>query len=93
MAITEDPTLYLSDHGVSITAGAVSGLGIFDQPGELALGGEIMMIDYVIRCEASKFGTLSYGDAVTVDGVAYTVENKPTPVDDGVFVIVPLVKD
>lgn len=92
MAIAEDLTLYLSDHGVSVTAGAVSGLGIFEQPGELALGGEMLLIDYAIRCEASKFGSLGYGDAVTVDGTAYTVENNPTPIDDGAFVIVPLVK-
>lgn len=92
MAIAEDPTLYLSDHGVSATAGAVSGLAILEQPGELILGGEAMMINYAIRCEASKFGTLSYGDAVTVDGTAYTVESNPMSLDDGVFVIIPLVK-
>lgn len=92
MAIAEDLTLYLADHGVSVTAGAVSGMGILEQPGELALGGEMMLIDYAIRCEASKFGSLGYGDAVTVDGTAYTVENNPTPIDDGAFVIIPLVK-
>lgn len=92
MAIVEDPTIYLEDHGVSVTAGAVSGLGILEEPGTLTLGGEMMVIDYALRCEASKFGALRYGDAVTVDGASYTVENDAMPVDDGVFVILPLVK-
>lgn len=90
MAFTEDPTLYLADFGVSCSAGAISGLGILDQDSEMALGGDVVFIPYLLTAETSKFGNLQYGDAITVDGVSYIVEQKPLRVDDGTFCKVPL---
>jgi hypothetical protein len=90
MAFTEDPTLYLSDFGVSCSAGAVSGLGILEQDSEMALGGDVVFIPYVLTAEASKFGSLEYGDSITVDGIGYIVEQKPMLTDDGTFCRVPL---
>jgi hypothetical protein len=90
MAFTEDPTLYLADFGVSCSAGAVSGVGILDQDSEMALGGDVVFIPYMLTAEASKFGGLEYGDSITVDGVGYIVEHKPMLTDDGTFCRVPL---
>ena len=90
MAFTEDPALFLADFGVSCSAGAVSGLGILDQDSEMAFGGQVVFIPYLLTAEASKFGSLDYGDAITVNGVGYVVEHKPMLMDDGTFCRVPL---
>jgi hypothetical protein len=91
MAFTEDLSAFLADFGVSVTAGAVSGMGILDMPGELIADGMIITTDYTLRCEASKFGSLSYGASITVNSVAYTVrENKL--IDDGAFCLMTLQK-
>jgi hypothetical protein len=82
--ISEDPTAFLQDFGVTVTSGAISGLGILDMPGEVIMNEMVISTDYMLRCESSKFGSLAYGASVTVDGTAYTVrENRR--LDDGVF--------
>ena len=45
MALTENLDVFLADFGVSVTAGAVSGLGILDLPGELVGDGMIFTSD------------------------------------------------
>lgn len=94
MAFTEDLTVFLdlNGFGVPVTAGAVSGVGILDLNSELILGGEINVIDYMLTVPSATFGTLGYGDAITVDGVSYKVETSPMRFDDGTFCRVPLVK-
>ena len=84
MAFTENLDVFLADFGVSVTAGADSGLGLLDMPGELVADGMIITTDYTLRCEASKFGTLAYGTSVTVNSVAYTVRENRL-IDDGAF--------
>ncbi len=76
---------------VSVTAGAASGRGFLAQNSELALGSEVVFIDYLLTVETTTFGGLTYGDAVTVDGTAYKVEHQPLRFDDGTFCRVPLV--
>lgn len=89
MTLIEDPSLFLADFGVTVTSGAVSGLGILDMPGNLTADGMAISTDYLLRCETSKFGNLLYGDEVTVGGVAYQVR-EVRMVDDGTFVEVSL---
>lgn len=89
MALIEDPTLFLSDFGVTVTSGSVSGAGILDMPGTLTADGMAISTDYLLRCQTSKFGNLLYGDEVTVGGVAYQVR-EVRMVDDGTFVEVSL---
>lgn len=84
MAITDSPTLFLADFGVSVVAGAVSGLGILDMPSELIVSGQVITTEYTLTCETSKFGSLLYGSSITVGGVAYTVRSSSL-VSDGVF--------
>ena len=89
--LTDDSDLYLSDFGVSVTAGAVSGLGLLDMPGELVADGMIITTDYSLRCEASKFGGLIYGAAVTVNSVSYQVRENRL-IEDGAFCLLTLQK-
>jgi hypothetical protein len=91
MAFTEDPTLFLADFGVSVTAGAVSGLGLLDMPGQLVADGMIITTDYSLRCEASKFGSLAYGASITVNSLTYTVRENRL-IDDGTFCEITLQK-
>ena len=94
MAFTEDLSVFLdlNGFGVPVTAGAVSGVGILDQNSELILGGELTIIDYLLTVPTATFGSLGYGDAITVDGVSYKCETQPQRFDDGTFCRVPLVK-
>ena len=51
----------------------------------------VLTTDYKLTCEASKFGSLLHGNAVTVDGANYTVRNTAL-IDDGAFCEVMLQK-
>lgn len=84
MAFVEDLSVFLDSDGfaVSVTAGAVTGLGILDMPSEIIADGVVLTTDYKLTCDASKFGGLLHGDAMTVDGNDYTVRNTAL-VDDG----------
>jgi hypothetical protein len=77
---------------VSVVAGAASGRGFLAQNSELILGGEITIIDYLLTVPTATFGSLGYGDAITVDGASYKVETQPQRFDDGTFCRVPLVR-
>jgi hypothetical protein len=94
MAFTEDLSVFLdlNGFGVPVVAGAVSGVGILDQNSELILGGEITIIDYLLTVPTATFGSLGYGDAITVDGQSYKVKTQPQRFDDGTFCRVPLIK-
>lgn len=83
--LTDDPSLYLADFGVTITAGAVTGTGILDMPSEILVDNQIISTEYTVTCEASKFGDLLYGSQINVNGAAYEVR-AAVLVTDGVFV-------
>ena len=91
MSLSESLDVFLNDFGVSVTAGAVSGVGVLDMPTQIVANGMVLSTDYVLTCRADLFGGLKYGDAVNVAGVAYTVrETRLTT--DGAFVEVALEK-
>jgi hypothetical protein len=92
MAITDDVSFYLADFGVPVTAGASSGLGILDQNSEMLLNGDVVSVDYALTCPVALFGGLSYGSAITVNGINYQVRHEPMRLDDGTFCVVPLAK-
>lgn len=85
-----DDNLLLADFGVSVTAGAVSGIGILDQNSELILQGQVVMVDYALTCKTELFGSLKYGDTLTAGGGNYKVIHEPMRFADGVFCVVPL---
>ena len=83
--LTDDPSIYLADFGVTVTAGAVTGTGILDMPSESLLDNQRLSTDYTVTCEAAKFGGLLYGSQVSVNGAAYEVRTSVL-LTDGVFV-------
>ncbi len=82
--ITEDLGMFLEDFGVTCTSGAVTAKGILDMPSQVVADGMVLTTDYKVTCRTSAFGTLKYGDSITVDGAAYTVRENML-IDDGKF--------
>lgn len=82
--ITDSPAVFLNDFGVPVTDGATTGKGILDMPGEIIAGGMVLTTDYQLTVRASEFGNKLYGDALTVNGVNYTVKECRL-MDDGAF--------
>ena len=89
--LTDDPSIYLADFGVTVNAGDVSGRGILDMPSEILLDNQVISTEYTVTCEASKFGALLYGSQLTVNGAAYEVR-AAVLLTDGVFVQLSLQK-
>jgi hypothetical protein len=85
VTITENLDAFLDDFGVTCTAGAVTALGILDMPSQVLLSDAILSTDYTLTARASNFGSLKYGDAITVAGTAYTVRETQY-IDDGAMV-------
>jgi len=82
--ITENLDVFLADFGVSVTAGAIAGVGLFDMPTQVIADGMVLTSDYTLTAKTSDFGGLRYGDAITVDGTAYQVR-EVRRLDDGKF--------
>lgn len=80
--IFEELDLFLMDFGVPVTAGSVSGLGVFDMPSQVVADGMVLTTDYKLTVKTSQFGSLLYGDGVMVDGVNYQVR-EAMRLDDG----------
>lgn len=76
--------MFLADFGVTVTSGAVSGLGILDMPSQIVADGMVLTTDYRLTVRTSEFGGLIYGAPVTVDGVNYQVR-EAMKIDDGQF--------
>jgi hypothetical protein len=91
MAFTENLDAFLADFGVSVTAGAVSALGILDMPMEVIAGDQVLSTDYTLTAKAADFGDLQYGSEVNVNGVPYTVRETRL-IDDGQFCQVGLMR-
>jgi len=51
----------------------------------------VISTDYVLTAKASDFGSLRYGDSISVGGTAYTVR-EALLIDDGAFVELSLQK-
>jgi len=77
---------------VSVTAGAVSGRGFLKLNSEVILGGDVTVIDYMLEALTAEFGSLGYGDAITVGGESYKVEMQPQRIDPGAWCQIPLIK-
>ena len=91
MPFTDSLDVFLGDFGVTCTSGAVTALGILDMPSEIVADGMVLTTDYTVTAKASDFGSLKYGDAMTVNAVAYTVRETRL-VEDGAFVTIALQK-
>lgn len=91
MALNEDLTVFLSDFGVSCTAGAVTALGILDMPSQVLAGDMVLSTDYTLTARSADFGGLYYGDAIVVAGINYQVR-EVRQIDDGAFCEIGLTK-
>lgn len=79
--------------GVSVVWGAISGVGILEQNSEMVLSDQVITVEYALHnLPTAEFGGLSYGDAVTIDGVLYEVRHEALKVGDGQFCMVPLTR-
>jgi len=87
---TADLDLFLADFGVPVTAGAISGMGIYDKDSEIIISGDVVRLNHSIKIRTDLFGSLNYGDSITVNGSYFTVEHEPMRSSDGAFSVVPL---
>lgn len=69
--------------GVSVTAGAASGMGILNRNAELVSDGQVISVEYHLTVETAIFGALQYGAAITVDGESFVVRQAPMVIGDG----------
>jgi hypothetical protein len=87
----EDLGVFLTDFGVSCTSGSTTALAILDQPGQILADGMVISTDYQLTARTADFGSLLYGDGITVDGINYQVR-ETRQLDDGAFVEIGLMK-
>lgn len=83
--------VFLGDFGVPVEFGLITGKGILDMPAQVVADGMVITTDYKLTVRADQFGTLKYGDAVTVNSTLYQVR-EPMLVDDGMFLEVSITK-
>lgn len=93
LSATANRVAYNRLGSVGVTAGTVTGRGFLRMPSEYVHNERVITDEYVLQAETALFGTLSYNDSVTVEGVAYTVREQPLKVDDGTFCLVLLTKN
>lgn len=91
MPLTEDLSVFFNEFAVTVSKGAVTGKGIFDTPTVMMADGSVLSNEYTVLVRFSEFGLPLYGDAMTVDGVAYKVR-EARMIDDGKLVEVSLSK-
>ena len=92
MTLSDDLTVFFSDSSaVSATAGSTTGNGLLDEPTNVAVGDQVLFVDYAFRCKTSDFGSLKSGDAITINSVAYTVRMAEQE-DDGLITVLSVQK-
>jgi hypothetical protein len=82
--VTEDLDAFLNDFGVTVTAGAVTSIGILDSPDDLLGGNLAISTEYRLTVKSSDFGSLKSGDDISVDSVSFKVRHFRLN-DDGKF--------
>lgn len=87
----EDPAVFLTHFGATVTSGETTGRGILNMPGQLIADGMAISTDYTLRTLTSSFGGLLYGDPVVVDNVNFQVKEVRL-LDDGTFCEVSLMR-
>ena len=75
LAFTEDLNAFFDTPGftVPVVQGSTTSVGYFESPNEIIADGVVLTTDYAVVVKTSDFSTVSRGDAMTVEGVAYTV--------------------
>lgn len=93
MAFVEDLSVFFDEFSaVPVVAYGVNGYGILDSTGEYIGPDDSRDNDeYAIRCLSTQFGSLLYGDQLTVDSLPFKVRGN-LPIDDGKFCLILLTK-
>lgn len=74
MALSDDNDVFVKgEFGVYCVAGTKTGYAILSEPSQIMGDGAVLFSDYAIRAKASDFGHLTANDAISVDGIAYSV--------------------
>jgi hypothetical protein len=85
---TEDLSLLLADWGKPISTPSGSGLAMVDAGSELS-GDRRHVVGYItITAPSALLEGLRMGDAITVEGLAHTVEQPPLSAADGALLMV-----
>lgn len=56
---------------------------LFDAPDDIEIGGAVLSRNYAITYPAGQLEGLADGDAIIVDGKAYTARGEPRAIEDG----------
>ncbi len=80
--ITEDLSPLFADFAVPAVYGAVTAQVLLDMPDQAIFGDTQYSTEYAITYRASDLMGLKHGDAITVNGTAYTVREVKF-LDDG----------
>ena len=84
--------------GVPITAGAISGVGVYKKNHEMIFEDNMMILEHAVRATTDQFGHLDYGDSLVVfdangsNGVTFKVDKKPMQINDGMVCMIGLAK-
>lgn len=99
MDFSADISLFYADFGVPVIHTPKGGvatapkLALFNQPGTVMIGGDVLATDYSLRYPVATFPAVKKGDGFTIGGIAYTARESAQPAgDDGLEHIVPLAK-
>ena len=94
ISFTEDLDAFFDTPGftVPVVQGSTTGVGYFQSPDEIIEDGLVLNTDYAVVVKTSDFSSVTRGDTMTVDSVAYTVR-EPMLLDDGKIMRVMLMKD
>jgi hypothetical protein len=66
--------------GVSVIAGAVSGLGFLEENYELIFDGQVRIVPWLLKIRTAEFGHLDYNTSVVANGIAFKAVRGPEPV-------------
>ncbi len=92
----DDIDLLYADFGVDVThtpagGGPTTAKAMFDRPGSVLVGGEMLATDYSVRFPVTAFQTVRRGDAFVIGGATYTARESAQPASfQGDEMIVPL---
>ena len=92
----DDIDLLYADFGVDVThtpagGGPTTAKAMFDRPGTVLVGGEMLATDYSVRFPVAAFQTVKRGDRFVIGGTTYLARENSQPADiDGLESIVPL---
>jgi len=92
MSLSDDLDVFFSDSSaVTAESGTFIGQGHLDQPTNIAIGDQVLFVDYSFRCKTSEFGTLKSGDSISINSVKYTVRSAEQE-DDGLITVLSVQK-